>query len=398
MQIGVGISTGESTFVRYMDTNATAQLSPVARVAIEEWLAVGRTANASSPHGWGRDSRAQVECTRRILAKTFAVGPRSVVFTSGATEGLQLAMRAARMTTGAAAPGLICDGLHSAARIPISKESREKAPTSIPFRADGSWNVDDLEGKDNTRFTGESWGVITLAQHESGVCFPLERFRRFAPRLPLVMDAAQAFGKIELNPASFGPGWVVVSGHKIGALSGVGAVIALGMEWPDAMLGDGQERGIRPGTEFGLGIHVFGKVVQSISHRLETYRQTQLEHVQLEKRVRQVSGVRVVAETSPRLPNTTLLLVADVEGDDLQEALYRLGFCVGTGAACNSHNKKPAPSLLEMGFSPSEIAGSCRISLEPGECPEAIEQLGMCLAEWIPRLRKGEFPKRPTSC
>ena len=68
-------------------------------------------------------------------------------------------------------------------------------------------------------------GLVTLAQHESGSVFPIDSFREIAPELPLVMDAAQAFGKIALHPERLGPGWVVISGHKIGGLSGVGAVV-----------------------------------------------------------------------------------------------------------------------------------------------------------------------------
>ena len=103
-----------------MDSNATAQLSPGSRRVVEEWLKKGVSANPSSPHGWGRLARSEVEDARRGIAEVFGVGPTSVIFTSGATEGLAIAVRAAQQQSGRSMPAIVSDGLHSAARFPLS--------------------------------------------------------------------------------------------------------------------------------------------------------------------------------------------------------------------------------------------------------------------------------------
>ena len=276
--------------VRYMDSNATAQLSPGSRRVVEEWLKKGVSANPSSPHGWGRLARSEVEDARRGIAEVFGVGPTSVIFTSGATEGLAIAIRAAQQRSGRSMPAIVSDGLHSAARFPLSSNPMGPESARIPFRAGGQWNLAHPEWREQLKSSEPQWGLVTLAQHESGSVFPIDSFREIAPELPLVMDAAQAFGKIALHPERLGTGWVVISGHKIGGLSGVGAVVSIGQNWPSGMIGEGQERGIRPGTEFGLGIQALAEAIRGVPERIATYRVTEGHRDQLEKQVRKIEG------------------------------------------------------------------------------------------------------------
>ena len=87
-----------------------------------------------------------------------------------------------------------------------------------------------------------------------------------------------------------------------------------------------------------------------------------------------------------------------MDGEEIQEALDRLGFCVGTGAACTQASKSPSRALMSMGIASEDIFSAIRFSMGPRETPEGLAELTQCLQEWIPRLRQGEFPKRAESC
>ena len=244
----------------YLDWNASAPLHPAARDAL--LAALEEFGNPSSPHREGQRARALLESSRDQVAAFLGCAPAEVVFTSGGTEANDLALHLLSVgsTMRVFAVGRI---EHPSVLRPLEVlVTRGWEVTWLPVGADGRVSGAELPT------AGVGFGVLQAANHETGALQPLESAadRWSAAGLPWHCDAAQAWGRVPLSVAELGCSTASLSGHKLGAPKGVGALfVRRGTAGPGRPLGGMQERGLRAGTENLPGIAALAAVCSAVA-------------------------------------------------------------------------------------------------------------------------------------
>jgi cysteine desulfurase len=359
----------------YLDWNATAPLRPQARAAMLRALeAVG---NPSAVHAEGRAARALIEDAREKVAALVEAAPRDVVFTSGGTEANALALTPA-VAGGPARERLLVSAIEHPS---VLAGGRFPAPAveRMPVEPNGCIDLGVLE----KRLAALRGGVIVslmLANNETGVLQPVAEAARLVHAAGglLHVDAVQAAAKVPIDINALGADYLTLSGHKIGAPKGVGALIRRAGAPPIAdplIRGGGQERGARAGTENVAGIVAFGAAaaaardgLSSDSVRMATLRD------RLEASLRTASPEIVIfGAGQKRLPNTTLCAMPGMKAETAIIAFDLEGFALSSGAACSSGKVQPSHVLAAMAVPPQLARAALRISLGPTTTETEIE-------------------------
>ena len=356
----------------YLDWNATAPLQPQARAAALE--ALEACGNPSSVHAEGRAARRRVEDAREKVAALVAVDPRNVVFTSGGTEANMIALS----PTWESGPEKVpCDCLLvSSIEHPSVLAGGRFARPEVEEAAVGPDGRLDLAGLERQLSVLAQKGLrrplvsVMLANNETGVIQPVSQAARLAHEAGglLHVDAVQGAGRIPCNINELGADLLTLSGHKIGAPKGVGALVKreATLHLADPFIrGGGQERGARAGTENVSGIAGFGAAaalaqqdLAAASARIGALRD------RLEARLKaEMPQVTVFGAEAERLPNTTLFAVPGIKAETAVIALDLEGISVSSGAACSSGKVAPSHVLAAMGVAPALARGAIRLSL-----------------------------------
>jgi cysteine desulfurase len=338
----------------YCDYNAGAPIRAEAAVAMSRALAAG--GNPSSVHAFGRGARAMIEDAREKLAAALGARADNVVFTSGATEALHLALASA-----GAASIIVSSVEHDAV---FEHATRALGVERIaPVDADGLIDLEALEGLLSSA-PKPALVAVQLANNETGVIQPINRVAALCREhgaLPLV-DAAQAFGRIPVNLADLDAAYLVVSSHKIGGPPGVGALaLAPGAPFSIGRFGGGQERGRRPGTENAPALVGFAVAAEWALRELgaESKRVAAM-------RDRFEAGLPqdavIFGASSPRLPNTSNFAIPGLSAETAVIAMDLEGVAVSSGAACSSGKVRSSRVLAAMGVAPELARSALRVS------------------------------------
>lgn len=340
----------------YLDYNATAPARPEAVAAVTAALSV--PGNPSSVHGAGRTARALMEDSRDRVAALVGASPRQVIFTSGGTEAMALALNGF-----AGQPVLMSAIEHPCA--PAAAPQAER----LPVGPDGLLDLAALEARlTDPAHPAPAALVVMLANNETGVIQPLPQVVALARRhgCAVICDAVQALGKIPVDFAALDVDCLVISGHKIGGPQGIGALIArVAEQVPPLMTGGGQERGKRGGTQNLPGIAGFGAAAAAVrAHGDEERTRLATLRDRLEAGVRAMAPSAVIwGEHSPRLPNTSCIGLPGVTQQRQVMALDLAGIAVSAGSACSSGKLEPSPVLRAMGADEITAREAIRISL-----------------------------------
>lgn len=361
----------------YLDWNATALLRPEARAAM--LAAMDVFGNPSSIHAEGRAARGLIETARRQVAALVGAEPRNVTFTSGGTEANGLALQPALETGGdkAARERLLISAVeHPSVRCGGSFPAR--AVAEVPVTADGIVDLGALERV--LAAAGRPLVSLMLANNETGVIQPVAAAAELVHRAGglLHVDAIQAAGKIPCDINALGADFLVLSGHKLGAPKGVGALVRRSddLHVADPMIkGGGQERGLRGGTENVLGIVGFGAAAAAAAAGLEAERiRIAALRDRLEARLKAISADAVIFGAGvARLPNTTAFAVPGVKAETALIALDLDGVAVSSGSACSSGKVAASPVLAAMGVEPALARGAIRVSLGFSTADEEVD-------------------------
>ncbi len=321
----------------YLDHAATTPLRPCARAAMLDAMAEG--GNPSSAHTAGRRARARLEAARRQVAAFLGADPRGVVFVSGATEAIALALRG---LVDAAAPRAFGAGDHPAVR-----QAAGAHAAMLPRDGDGRIRLGGAPPQG---------GVLSLpaVDHETGVVHPVVGARSWAPSARIHVDASQGLdGGWSLGPHVDA---VTLAAHKLGGPVGIGAlVLGPGVEVRPLFSGS-QERGRRAGTQAVALAAGFGAACEAASLDSAAWAsQARAWQTQLDRACREAGG-RVVGASVLRRPSHTLAVFDGILGEDLVAALDLAGVEVSAGAACASGSHDPSPGLVAMG-DPSPRSG-----------------------------------------
>jgi cysteine desulfurase len=327
--------------------------------------------NAASIHTFGQKAGAAVETAREQVAALIGARPQEIVFTSGGTESDNHAIfgiaSSAFSSSSASRPHVITSLIEHEAVLNAC-QALEKQRVDVTYLSVDQDGVIDLE--DLKRALRPETVLITImhANNELGTVQPIEEIGRIAKDADVHFhtDAVQSAGKIPIDVNKFQLDLLSLSGHKIYAPKGVGALyVRGGTRLKQFLYGGHHQRGMRPGTENVAGIVALGKAAEIARHslandakRLSALRD-QLEHGLLHR----VPHSRINAGRAPRTPNTANLVFPGVEGEALLIALDLKGLACSTGAACSSGAIEPSHVLTAIGLPPEEARASLRFSL-----------------------------------
>jgi len=382
----------------YLDNNATTAMHPE---VLEEILPFFRTrfGNPSSIHWAGRRVKAAIEGAREKAARLVNCDPSEVVFTSCATESNNTAIKGAFAARSSRGDHIVTTTVeHPAVLTPcLYLENHGARVTCLDVNAEGMLDLEELEAA----ITDRTVLISTMyANNETGVIFPIRKIGEIAERHGVWFhcDAVQAVGKIPVDVRESRIGLMSISGHKLSAPLGIGAlIIRKGVRLPPLFHGGPQEKNRRGGTENVAGIVGLGKACEiaekamsSESNRLRILRD-RLEQGILET----VPDVRRNGHPTLRLPNTSHLSFLYVESDVLLSGLDREGIAASSRSACSSGALKASHVLKTMGSPAGSVVGNIRFSLGRENTDADVNHVLEILPTLVRRLRKQAITRSP---
>ncbi len=350
----------------YCDYNAGAPIRAEAAVAMSRALAAG--GNPSSVHAFGRRMRAMIEDARERVAGALDASAENVVFTSGATEALHLAMASA------SAASLIVSAVEHDAVYEHAKLSR--AVQVAPVHENGLIDLAALSALLG-QAARPALVAVQLANNETGVIQPISRIAALCREhgALLLVDAAQAFGRIPVSVADLDATYLVVSSHKLGGPPGAGAlVLAPGAPFAIGRFGGGQERGRRPGTENGAALVGFGVAVEWALRDLDGEAQ-RMAKLRDRFEAGLPSDAVVFGASAPRLPNTSNFALPGLNAETAVIAMDLEGIALSSGAACSSGKVRASRVLGAMGVAPELAKAALRVSFGHESKPSDVDEI-----------------------
>jgi cysteine desulfurase len=373
----------------YLDHNATTSLDPAAFEAMRPWF-TERFGNASSAYALGHLSDGAVVAAREQVAALVGCMPTEIVFTSGGTESLNHAVRGVWEAIPAKRHLVTSAVEHPAVRaLVVWWRAQGGEVTDVGVDGEGRLDLAALESavRPDTALV-----AIMAANNESGVLFPVAEAARIAKvkGALFLVDATQAMGKIPVDAAAWGVDLLTLSGHKFHGPKGAGLLmIRRGVRLKPLMLGGSQERGRRGGTENVPGLVGLGKAAERALTRLPEMDRVRSLRDALETRIlSEIPDVRIHGAGADRLPNTSLVGFAGVEGEALQLKLSEHGICVSTGSACSTGMREPSHVLRAMRVPAVYAQGTVRFSLGLETSPEELGQVLGFLPTLVTELRE----------
>jgi cysteine desulfurase len=362
----------------YLDNSATTRVDSRVLEAMMPFLR-DNFGNASSIHTFGQDARAAVEKARRYVAELLGADTREVIFTSGGTESDNAALWGVFRSGYRQGNHIITTKIEHPAILATCKalQAAGAEVTYLPVDSSGRVDPASIAGAITDRTVLVS---IMHANNETGVIQPIEEIGALARERGIVMhtDAVQSAGKIPLDARRLGVDLLSLSGHKIHAPKGVGALYARkGVKLAPFMTGGSHERKRRAGTENVPGIAGLGAAARLALSRLDemgTRVAALRDRLENEAR-RRIPGVRING-APPRLANISNLSFERLEGEAAVIAMDLEGVAVSTGSACSSGSLEPSHVLMAMGLRPEVVQGSLRFSLC---CDNTDEEIGRAL-------------------
>src|SRR3954470_11324070 len=384
----------------YLDSNATTPILPQVFAAMRPYY-FEEFGNASSIHHHGQHARAAVERARESVARLLGCRAAEVVFTSGGTEGDNLAV----FGLAHAGDHVITSQIEHHAVLNACKrlEQRGSEVTYLPVDGRGLIDPDELKRavRPNTKLIS-----VMMANNETGVLQPVEEIGRIAAEADVYFhtDAVQAAGKVPIDVKKIGCDLLSISSHKFHGPQGVGALYVLRGTLIDPLFyGGNHERQRRAGTENLPGIIGLGCAAEiamrgftdSSAATIRALRD-RLEVGLLE----QIEAAGVNSGSAPRVPNTSNIHFDHIEGEAMVIALDLKGLAVSTGAACSSGAIEPSHVLTAMGLAPERARASIRFSVGKQNTEEDVEFALSVIPPTVARLRELSptySAKRPTA-
>ncbi|HEY4901119.1 MAG TPA: cysteine desulfurase family protein, partial [Terriglobales bacterium] len=371
----------------YLDNNATSPLLPEVFEAMKPHF-FEKFGNASSIHQQGQQSRAAVEHAREQVAELVNCRPAEIVFTSGGTEGDNLAL------FGLVKPGdhVITSAVEHHAVLNANKRLEETGCEVTYLPVDGFALVDPDDVRRAIRPATKLISII-FANNETGVLQSVNEIGKFAAEADVYFhtDAVQAAGKVPIDVKEIRCDLLTLTAHKMHGPQGAGALyVRKGTLLQPMLYGGRHERSRRAGTENLAGIVGLGKAAEIARQGFtdgSVERMAALRDRLERTLVETIDQVGVNSAGAPRVPNTTNIVFDCLEGEAMVIALDLKGLSVSTGAACSSGAIEPSHVLTAMGLSPDRARASLRFSLGKQNTADDIDFALRLIPEIVTRLR-----------
>lgn len=378
--------------MHYFDHNAT---TPVATEVLEAMLPFlrERWGNPSSVYAFGNELGKAIETARASVASLIGALPEEIIFTSCGSESCNTAIRSALKARAPRRHLVMSSVEHSACLKCAADLEKEGVQVSyVPVNEQGQIEIDAIESaiQNDTAMVSVMW-----ANNETGVIFPIDKIADLcsSKRLLFHSDAIAAIGKVPVNVRECPIDYLSLSGHKLYAPKGIGALfVRKGIAFHPLIFGGGQESGRRAGTQNVASMIALGRAAElSIQHlQSESIRLNHLRN-HLENELVKRCGARIHGAFSPRLSNTSNLTFSGLEAEALLLLLEREGICASSGSACSTGALEPSHVLTAMGVSRADAFASLRFSLGRWTQSESIDHLLSVMPHVVGRLR-GALP------
>lgn len=372
----------------YADHAATTPLSGYALKAMMPYLTED-FGNASAVSAPGRRARRAIDHARETVAAAFGAQPREIIFTSGGTESDNWVLRAPELYPEGRKQVITSAVEHHAVLHSVEAMDRAGYEATV-LGVDAQCRVapETLRGALSSRTALVS---IMAANNEVGTIMPLAELSQAAHEAGALFhtDAVQAAGHIPIDVRKMGIDLMSFSAHKFGGPKGVGGLfVRSGVPLRPGILGGGQERGMRSGTENVAGIVGLAAALEDSCRKMaEDGRKTSALRDRLVERVLKIPGSRLTGDPVNRLPGNASFVFDGVEGEPLILLLDQKGICASSGSACSAGALEPSHVLLAMGFSPEFARGSLRLTLGAENTEAEVDAVAENLADIIRRLR-----------
>lgn len=383
----------------YLDYNATSPIGEEVRIAIDPYLNES-FGNPSSIYAAGRTARHGLEKARLQVASLINADPENIFFTSGGTESNNTALFGAARFAAKKKKGnhIVTSTIeHSAVLSPcrVLKEQEGFEVTYVPVDRQGRVDPDDVlkAVRDETVLVS-----LMTANNEVGTLQPVEEVGRKLreKKIPFHTDAVQALAHIKLDMKKMPVDMLSLSGHKIGALKGIGILyVRPGVKLLPLIVGGEQEMTLRSGTENIVGAVSFGAAAERVAQKRDKnvplfrkHRDTLWEGIRSK-----IEGAHLNGHPELRLPNTLSIGFEGVEGEALLLALDMEGIAASSGSACASGSVETSHVLQAMGLPEDLAKNTVRFSIGEGNTEEDVETVLSILPQVISRIRSANVSR-----
>ncbi len=382
----------------YLDYAASAPLAPEAKEAISYFLKHCPVGNPSSLHSEGRAMQHGLDKAHTTLAAILGVQPTEIIFTSGATESNNLALRGALKAWRRAHEGQTPHVVMSALEHPSWYQVVRDEDADITLVSPSKEGMVSAEAVLAALQPTTAIVACMYVNNEVGTVQPVETIgkgvKAYRAQQGTVwpvfhVDAVQAFPYLNTHNGHVHADMLTLSGHKYGGLGGVGVlVVRKGTPVASQQKGGGQEWGLRAGTENVLGAITLAAVAEYCdSHRQKLAKHVASLQEMLEGEIaRKVPSAQVLGRDVARVPHITYLWFPEMSDEHLVHSLDLAGIAVSSGAACSSGATLPSSTLLAMGYSETEAYGGIRVSYGRDTTFVEIEHFVIVLAKLIKKL------------
>jgi len=377
----------------YLDHAATTPVRPEVLEAMLPYLGAEAFGNPSSAHRFGRAARAGIENAKRVVAQATGAEPNQVIFTSGGTEadnlaviGAALAARARgapfRVAVAASEHKAILAAAHAVAHL---------GGEEILLPVDSGGRIDTAAFEDAVRREVAVVSVMWV-NNEVGTVQPVRELalRCREAGIPFHSDAVQAFGKVPVSLSDVPATLLSISGHKIGAPKGIGALVVRDRQAVEAIIhGGGQQFGLRPGTENVPGIIALGRAAElAVAERAELERRLTALRDTLEQRLLALfPEARINGRSGTRAPHVVNVAFPGTDSETMLMHLDLAGIACSAGSACSTGSVEPSHVLTAMGV-PAELGvASLRFSFGRSSEPADVEALLAVLPRIVEKCR-----------
>lgn len=379
----------------YADYNGSAPLCREVINYLKDRLENGPYSNPNAIHQLGQKTKMAMENARFVCAKTLGAKPKNIIFNSGSTEGIShvfFSLLHGKIQSGRNV--IIISGIEHSAVINCARfyeEDEGYKVEVIPTRSNGQVDVDAL-----SRMLDENKGKVAMvaamaANNETGVVQPYMEIGELCKKAetPFVCDTTQFLGKTPFNFSESNIDFAFLSGHKVGAMTGAGFILAKDpSQLRTHVIGGGQEKGLRGGTQNYLGFETIAVAMDTFDKKKEKIAKLADKRTAFEKRLKEKYPVVIMGEDAPRLGGTSFLSLPGVHGQAVQIELETQDIFVTTSSACSDNEPTTSKVLKAMGVTDDVGRGAVRISLGPCSPEDAYEKIFTALDKAYTKLSK----------
>jgi cysteine desulfurase len=382
----------------YLDHAATTPLEPQVKAAMEPFLRE-IFGNPSSLHRWGRAARLAIDEAREMVARVLGADPAEICFTSSGTEACNLGIIGSALKAPEGRRHLLVSAVEHHAALNAAEWLRPLGYEVELLPVDSYGQVDPDEVR--RRIRPDTWLVAVMhANNEIGTLQPVEAIAAICRERGVLLhvDAVQTFGLLPVKVDELGCDLLSVSAHKLYGPKGVGALyIRAGTPLQPLMVGGGQERERRAGTENVAGIVGFAKAVEiAESRREQDARQlTALRDDFIQQVLQRIPDTMLTGHPQQRLPGNAHFRFVGVPADSLLIALDRAGIAASSGAACSAGSLEPSHVLLALGWDEEAAQQGVRFTLGRHTRREDLDYVVEMLEREVARIRATRSPAHP---